>query len=118
MTNATAVSEQTAMSEVIAICRERSFSRMPVVKADTKRVMGTIDMDAVLYREDMDVNKPAAGYVHAALFLPEDLLLEEALRRMQRTGDRLAVVLDRQQREIGIISLQDILKVIFGEVTL
>jgi CBS domain containing-hemolysin-like protein len=52
------------------------------------------------------------------LYLDEDLRLEVALRRMQRSGQRLAVVLGRDQREIGIVSLQDILKLIFGEVSL
>jgi CBS domain containing-hemolysin-like protein len=46
------------------------------------------------------------------------LRLEDALRRMQRAGQRLAVVLDSHQREVGIVSLQDILKTIFGEVSL
>ncbi|MGZ4961717.1 MAG: CNNM domain-containing protein [Limisphaerales bacterium] len=112
------VTDETSMSQVVNICRERNLTRMPVLRADNKRVIGTMDIDAVLYREDLDLQKPASAYVRAALFLPEDLLLEEAMRRMQRTGDRLAIVLDREQRERGIISLQDILKVIFGEVTL
>jgi CBS domain containing-hemolysin-like protein len=41
-----------------------------------------------------------------------------ALRRMQRSGQRLAVVLGRDRREIGIVTLQDILKLVFGEVNL
>ena len=53
-----------------------------------------------------------------ALFLREDLRLEDALRRLQRSGQRLAIVLGPDQRELGIISLQDILKVIFGEISL
>jgi CBS domain containing-hemolysin-like protein len=44
--------------------------------------------------------------------------LEEALRRMQRSGQRLGIVLGRDQREFGLISLHDILKFIFGEVGL
>lgn len=112
------LNDTTPMSEVVKICRERNLTRMPIFRSETKRVMGTMDMDAVIYRNDLDLNKPASAYVRGALFLPEDLLLEEAMRRMQRTGDRLAIVLDREQRERGIVSLQDILKVIFGEVTL
>ena len=54
----------------------------------------------------------------AALFLDEDLRLEVALQRMQRAGQRLAIVLGRDRRETGILSLQDVLKVIFGEVSL
>jgi CBS domain containing-hemolysin-like protein len=44
------------------------------------------------------------------------LSLEQALRRMQRSGQRLAVVLGRQHREVGLVSLQDFLRFIFGEV--
>ena len=41
-----------------------------------------------------------------------------ALQRLQRSGQRLAIVLSRERRELGILSLQDVLKVIFGEVSL
>ena len=53
-----------------------------------------------------------------ALYLDEELRLEAALKRMQRSGQRLAIVLGRDRRETGIVSLQDILQVIFGEVRL
>jgi CBS domain containing-hemolysin-like protein len=117
-TQVVTVEDRTSMSQVVDLCRQRNLTRMPIMRADTKRVMGTVDLDAVIYREDLDLQKPASAYARGALFLSEDLLLEEAMRRMQRTGDRLAIVLDREQRELGIVSLQDILKVIFGEVTL
>jgi CBS domain containing-hemolysin-like protein len=53
-----------------------------------------------------------------ALYLEEEARLENVLRRMQRTGQRLAIVLSQDQRELGIVSLQDVLKAIFGEVRL
>ena len=53
-----------------------------------------------------------------ALFMDEDMRLEVALRRMQRAGQRLAIVLARDGDEIGIVTLEDILKVMFGEVKL
>jgi CBS domain containing-hemolysin-like protein len=53
-----------------------------------------------------------------ALFLDEDTRLEVALRRMQRAGERLAIVLGRDRRESGVVALEDILKVMFGEVKL
>ena len=113
------VTDETPMSQVVNICRERNLTRMPILRSDNKRVIGTLDIDAVLYREDLDLQKPASDYVRGALFVPEDLLLEEAMRRMQRTGDRLSIVLDREQRERGIVSLAGyFMKVIFGEVTL
>jgi len=57
-------------------------------------------------------------YVKPALYVEEDLRLEVALRRMQRSGQRLGIVLGRDRREIGVIGLQDVLRIVFGQVSL
>jgi putative hemolysin len=75
-------------------------------------------LNTFLYQPALDMAKPVSDYVKPALFLDEDLRLEVALRRLQRSGQRLAIVLSRERRELGILSLQDVLKVIFGEVSL
>ncbi|MEO5803309.1 MAG: CNNM domain-containing protein [Verrucomicrobiota bacterium] len=114
------VATDTPMEHVLKICRERNLTRLPVVRKEPgrDRIVGVISLKKLLYLEDLDLAKPAGDYVNPALYLNDDLRLEEALRRMQRSGRRLAVVLNREQREIGIVSLQDILKTIFGEVSL
>jgi CBS domain containing-hemolysin-like protein len=53
-----------------------------------------------------------------AFFVNENMRLEIAFRLMQRAGHRLAIVLARNGTEIGVLSLEDILKVLFGEVKL
>jgi len=77
-----------------------------------------VSLKTLLYQSDLDVKRTAGHYVKPALYLSEEMRLEEALRRMQRSGQRLGIVLGRDQREVGIVSLQDILKFIFGEVSL
>jgi putative hemolysin len=118
MANTTMVESSRPLGQVLALCRERGLTRVPVADAATKRISGVINLEKVLYLDEMDTAKAAQEYMQAAFFLPEEMHLEEALRRMQKTGGRMAVVLGPDQRETGIISLQDILKVIFGEVTL
>jgi len=105
------------LSEVLALCRQRNLTRLPVLDAQTGRITGIIDLERILYRSDLDLKKTAGHYLAPALFVPESLLVEEVLRRLQRSGGRMAIVLDRTHHEIGIVSLQDILRVIFGEVT-
>jgi CBS domain containing-hemolysin-like protein len=83
-----------------------------------QRVVGLLALNTLLYQPALDTNKPVGEFVKPALFLDEDLRLEVALRRLQRSGQRLAIVLGRDRREIGILSLQDVLKFIFGEVSL
>jgi len=114
------VSAGTPLAEVMKICREQQVTRLPVWEEGrgARRLVGIVSLRTFLYESSLDPAQPARVHVQPALFLRDDLRLEEAFRRMQQRGHRLAIVLGRDQRELGVISLQDILKVIFGEVTL
>lgn len=108
------------MGEVMDSAREHHFTRMPVweTKEGRRTVAGLISLKRLLFEADIDTSKIADDYTKPALFLDESKRLEDALQLMQKTGHRMAVVQDRSKREIGIICLEDILKVIFGEVRL
>jgi CBS domain containing-hemolysin-like protein len=111
---------QTPIGEVQAMARARQVTRLPVweTRDGSRRIAGIISMVTILYLPDLDPQKPVAEFVRPALYVEEDTRLENALQRMQRSGQRLAVVLGRDRRELGIITLTDILKLIFGEVSL
>ena len=111
---------QTPVSELLALSRERGFNRLPIWKMEEgrQRIVGMASLRALLFAEDLDLGKTAGDYMSPALFLDKEMRLEVALRQMQRTGQRLAVVLGPERVELGVISLQDILRVIFGEVRL
>ena len=117
---AVAITAQTPVSVALALCRERRLTRLPVWESRDggQRIIGLLALNTLLYQPALDMAKPVGDYVKPALFLDEDLRLEVALRRLQRSGQRLAIVLSRERRELGILSLQDVLKVIFGEVSL
>jgi CBS domain containing-hemolysin-like protein len=114
------VQTQTPLGEALALARAKRFSRLPVweTRDGKKRIGGLVMPGPLLFRDDLDLQKPVAAYMTPALFFGEDTRLEVALRRMQRAGERLAVVLARDGQELGIVSLEDILKVIFGEMKL
>lgn len=114
------VNRSTPVSEALAIGRGHRATRLPVWEGEggKRRIVGLVNINTLLYQPNLDATKPVADFVRPALYLDEDTRLEVALRRMQRGGQRLAVVLARDRREIGIITLQDILKLIFGEVNL
>jgi CBS domain containing-hemolysin-like protein len=96
------------------------LSRLPVWETRDGRpcIAGLLMLGPLLYRADLDLQKPAALHMTPALFLGEDTRLEVALRRMQLAGERLAIVLAHDGNEMGIVSLEDILKLMFGEVKL
>ena len=120
MAQAVTVNAQAPVSEALALARERGLTRLPVWESrdGRERIAGLVSLETLLFRPWLESARTVGEVVTPALFLDEELRLEVALRRMQRGGQRLAVVLGRDQRETGIVSLEDILKVIFGEVKL
>ena len=55
-------------------------------------------------------------FLESALYQDEDVRLQKLLSLMQRSGQRVVIILDKRKRELGIVSLPDILRVVFGEV--
>jgi len=120
MAKAVTIPIETRLQDFFTLCRERGYSRMPVWKSEEtqKRIAGLVSLKPLLYEEGVDVNKPVGDYLRPALYLNQETRLEVALRQMQRAGQRLAIVLGHDRSELGVVSLEDILKVIFGEVSL
>ncbi len=110
----------TPMKQVMELFRQRQFTRMPVCESRTgrARVAGVLSLRHLLFQGEVDERKLAADYLQPALYLDEAMRLEDALRAMQRSGQRLGIVLARDRRELGVVSLEDILKAVFGEVSL
>lgn len=112
---------QTAtVAEALRLCSEHGRTRFPVwgERDRRKSIVGLISMNNILYEPEPPRSKMIAAYLKPALYLDQDVRLEIALRRLQRAGQRLAVVLGPDRRELGIITLEDVLKAIFGEVRL
>ena len=110
-------SADSPISSVVDLCRNHRIARVPIWKfgGGQRKVVGIVTLKTSLYREDYDSSKPAGEYMQPALFLPADLKVEASLKRMQRSGQWLAIVTSESQKEAGIVALQDILKVVFSD---
>lgn len=119
MAQVVTVSAEISVGAALALCREKHLTRLPVheTKDGQRKIIGLFRVNRVLYA-NYDETKKASDFLTPALYLNEDVRLETALQRLQRGGQRLAIVLGRDRREIGVVSMEDILKIIFGEVKL
>ena len=92
----------------IAVAGEKNLSRLPVWenRNGRRRIAGLLDVGPLLYRESFDAERPASTYMIPALFVDEGLRLEIALRLMQRSGQRMAIVLARDRSEVGIVAVK------------
>ncbi len=115
-----ALKENDLIGDALARFRETPANIVPVWSPDTRqrRISGFLEARRIIFQDGLQLNETVAQHLSPALYLDEDSPVHDALRRMQRTGQRMAVVLSRERREIGLLTLEEILKVIFGEVRL
>ena len=120
LTRMVTVENAATVGEALRLAREMNFSRLPVweTRDGRRRIAGLLAVNTLLFSDPLDLQQPVSQRLTPALFMEEDVRLEIALRRMQRAGQRLAVVLARDGSEAGIVTLEDILKLMFGEVKL
>ena len=115
------VESQLPVRVAVSMVRARpQLSRLPVweMRDGQRRIAGLLDVGALLFRTQLDLEKPVATHMSPAVFVNESMRLEAALRLMQRAGQRMAIVLSPDHKEVGIVALKDIFKVMFGEMKL
>ena len=108
------------LTEALARFRETQSNILPVWNSDPRkrRIAGFLEAKRIIYERGLQLSDNVARHLSPAMYVDEDARVHDALRRMQRTGQRMAVVLSRDRREIGLVTIEEILKVIFGEVRL
>ncbi len=120
LAEATTISIEATVADALGLFRESGLTRLPVwqERSGVRRIAGMVSAEGLIFSEQLDRSRKVAEMIVPALFMEEDLRLDVAMDRLQRGGQRLAVVLGRDGREVGIVSLADMLKTIFGEVKL
>jgi len=93
------------------------FVEVPNVLGDQVRTF-PIESPSFPNAFPLDLDKPVSAHMTPAVFVNENVKLDVAFRLLQRVGQRLAIVLSRNRTEIGVVSSEDILKVMFGEMKL
>ncbi len=101
--------------ELIEIFREDKFTRLPVFEGTTDNVVGTINMkDLLLYDNSREFH--IRDILREAYFTYEYKSISELLVEMRQASLNIAIVLDEYGETAGLITLEDILEEIVGEI--
>ncbi|MFZ0748207.1 MAG: hemolysin family protein, partial [Pyrinomonadaceae bacterium] len=112
------ITETATLDEVKKVFRSSGYSRLPVYHERLDDVVGTVSRrDLEPYLE----NPPLDGFnlrqlVRSAQFIPANARLGAALTRMQASRAHLAVVVDEHGGMEGIVTMEDLLEEIVGEI--
>jgi len=118
MTEVQTLPEEAPLAELFRLYREKGRSRIPVRDQAKGRTAGVAALKSIVYEENLDLSRPVREFMTPPLFLPETLDLERAFLRLQKAKPHIAIVIDKDRREIGILTLEDILEHIFGDMPL
>jgi putative hemolysin len=109
-----AVALETTLAEAAEIVRRTGFSRIPVFDKRIVNIVGLLHVFDLL--EAPDLGRPVQEVMRQVVYFAESTPLDEILLTFQRTGQNLAVVVDEYGGAAGILTLEDLLEEIVGEI--
>ncbi|WP_026931927.1 hemolysin family protein [Glycomyces tenuis] len=109
------VSAELTAEEAKQVALRSGFSRIPVVGEDLDDVRG------VAYLKDLarldDAAQPVAEVMRSVSFVPDSKPVDDLLREMQTARTHIAMVVDEYGGTAGLVTIEDILEEIVGEIT-
>lgn len=109
------VEENTTYDELMEVYRENMFTRIPVYRDTTDNVIGIINMkDLLFYEKSTDFR--LKNYLREAYFTYEFKKTSELFMEMRQNSVSLAIVLDEYGATAGLITLEDLLEELVGEI--
>lgn len=94
---------------------ETRHSRLPVYEGGIDHVRGVLLLKDLMQLPDQ-ARSPLAGLLKAPLFVPESKPVMDLLREMQRARTQLAIVVDEFGGVSGLVTVEDLLEEVFGEI--
>lgn len=111
----TAVSSKATKEEIASVFAETAYSRLPVYEDSIDHIVGIIyhkDFHNNVYHTEKDISE----IIRPAMYVPKNKKLGVLLKELQQKKMHIAVVLDEFGGTIGIVTMEDILEEIVGEI--
>jgi CBS domain containing-hemolysin-like protein len=110
------------LRQALALCLRSGFSRLPVIGDNVDDIIGVVFMKDLVRRSqgstaaDRSNGPKVEELLRPATFVPESKPVDELLREMQASRTHMAVVVDEYGGFAGLVTIEDILEEIVGEI--
>lgn len=111
-----ALEVQTSCAEALHAMIESGFSRMPVYEEDLEHIIGIVHIKELLRAHEQGQTASLRDFLHPAYFVPDSLPISHLLRELQVRRTHMAVVVNEFGMVIGIVTIEDLLEEIVGEI--
>jgi CBS domain containing-hemolysin-like protein len=112
-----AVRREDTAADVVRLARETGFSRFPVTDDGLDDIVGVVHVKrAIAVPHEKRTEVPAAALMTEALRVPETVRLDPLLVQLREQGMQMAVVTDEYGGTAGVVTLEDVVEELVGEV--
>jgi putative hemolysin len=111
-----AVPEQATIGELRALFREQEYSRFPVFKDSLDNIAGFVFIKDLVALDASGDARAITSIIRPAVVVPETKRVPELLKQFQRQQTQIAVVVDEYGGTAGLVTIEDLLEEIVGEI--
>jgi len=112
-----AIEQDLLFEKVIELVVNSGFSRIPVFKENFDMVKGILYVKDLIPHIEKDQDFKWQDLIRSAYFVPETKMISDLLKEFQEKKIHLAIVVDEYGGTSGIVTLEDILEEIVGDIT-
>lgn len=112
-----AVPSDMPLMDALDVVLREGHSRIPVYEESIDRIVGILyDKDLLRYIRENETNVSLTEVARQAIFVPESKHADDLLREFQRKKVHMAIVFDEYGGTAGLVTIEDILEEIVGEI--
>lgn len=112
-----AIDEGMSYDELMEVIIDSGYSRIPVYKATFDEVTGILFVKDLLAHLNEAPDFDWKGLIRPPFFVPENKKIDDLLKEFQEKKIHMAVVVDEYGGASGVVTLEDVLEEIVGEIT-
>jgi putative hemolysin len=106
-----AIAQDMAHEAMVAFVLSEGYTRYPVYAATPDKIVGILHVADLLHEGRFDPSRLTRPF-----FLPEFTRVDDALEQLRREGGHIAVVVDEYGGTAGIVTIEDLLEELVGEI--
>lgn len=116
--NVTGVQADDTIADIAQAIAVKGYTQMPVYETDMDSIIGVVHAKDILLRAHSgDTAMKARDAMRSALFVPETKTIVSMLNEMRERRTQMAVVIDEYGGTAGIVTLEDLIEEVVGEIT-
>ncbi|MCP4414613.1 MAG: HlyC/CorC family transporter [Gammaproteobacteria bacterium] len=111
-----AIKQNRDMEKAIQMVYSNGFNRLPVYQRNTSNIIGVLTLSTWDLMDPDLINQPIDDYVKPAKYVTTHQTIDHLLTELKERKDHMAVVVDEFGSAVGMITMEDILEEVVGEI--